>query len=276
MAEIEMVRKCEEASKRIRRHIVEMTYNTGNTGAHLGGSLSIVELLTGLYSGVLQYRADEPEWEHRDRVILSKGHAALALYPAMVEAGIINESELASFKQDGSRLGGHPSLNGLPGIEFASGSLGQGLSLGVGTCLALRKKSIQDSRVFVFLGDGECNEGSVWEAAASAAHFQLNQLVAIVDMNAIQYDGFTSDVLDMSPFEKKWQDFGWDAITVDGHNMEEILDAYGRYGEKPLAILAHTVKGKGISFMENNWKFHNAALTKEQYEQSVAELEAGV
>ena len=276
MAEKEMVMKCREAANRIRRRIIDMTYATGKTGAHLGGSLSIVELLAGLYAGVIFFNTSDPNWEGRDRVILSKGHAAMALYPAMVEAGIIDEAELATFKQDGSRLCGHPSLNGLPGIEYASGSLGQGLSLGVGACLGLKRKNNAGSRVFVFLGDGECDEGSIWEAAASAGHYGLNQLVAVVDMNAIQYDGYTTEVLDMSPFEKKWQDFGWDTISIDGHNIEEVLDAYNHEGEKPLAILAHTVKGKGISFMENNWRFHNAALSKAQYEQAIAELEAAV
>lgn len=273
MVSQELIQRCKDASKRIRRHIIDMTYNTGNTGAHLGGSLSIVELLAGLYAGNIKYNPNEPEWELRDRVILSKGHAALALYPAMVEAGIISKNDLETFKKDGSKLGGHPSLNGLPGIEYASGSLGQGLSLGVGVCLALKRKQNQDSRAFVFLGDGECDEGSVWEAAASAGHYKLNNLVAIVDMNAIQYDGYTTEVMNMSPFEKKWQDFGWDTIVINGHNIEEVLNAYDKHGEKPLAILAKTVKGKGVSFMENNWKFHNAALSKEQYEQAIAELE---
>lgn len=276
MAEKEMVTKCQEAANRIRRRIIDMTYATGKTGAHLGGSLSIVELLAGLYAGVIRFNLEDPNWEGRDRVILSKGHAALALYPAMVEAGIIDEAELTTFKQDGSRLGGHPCLNGLSGIEYASGSLGQGLSLGVGACLGLKRKNNIDSRVFVFLGDGECDEGSVWEAAASAAHYRLNNLVAVVDMNAIQYDGLTTEVMNMSPFEKKWQDFGWDTAVIDGHNSLEVLDAYNHKGDKPLAILAHTVKGKGISFMENNWKFHNAALSKAQYEQAIGELEAAV
>ena len=272
MADKSRIIRCQEAAKHIRRHIIEMTYATGKTGAHLGGSLSIVELLAGLYVGNMRFDTDDPNWEWRDRVILSKGHAAMALYPALAEAGIIEESELETFKKDGSRLGGHPSLNGLQGIEFASGSLGQGLSLGVGTCLALKRKNNTESRVFVFLGDGECDEGSVWEAAASAGHYYLNNLVAVVDMNAIQYDGLTAEVMDMSPLEKKWIDFGWDVISIDGHNIEEVLDAYDQKGDKPLAILAHTVKGKGVSFMENNWKYHNASLTKELYDQAIEEL----
>ena len=276
MADKEMTKRCVEASKRIRRRIIEMAYNTGKKGAHLGGSLSIVELLAGLYAGVIRYHADNLEWEGRDRVILSKGHAAMALYPAMVETGILSESELKTFKQDGSRLGGHPSLNGLPGIEYASGSLGQGLSLGVGACLALKKKNNNESRVFVYLGDGECDEGSVWEAAASASHYELGNLVAIVDMNAIQYDGYTTEVMDLSPFEKKWQSFGWNTVSIDGHNVEEVLDAFTVKSEKPLVVLAHTVKGKGVSFMENDWRFHNAALTEEQYKQAIDELEKAI
>ncbi len=276
MADRLMIKRCEDVSKKVRRHILDMTFVTGKTGAHLGGSLSIVELLVGLYIGRIRFRTDEPSWEGRDRVILSKGHAAMALYPVMAAAGIIKESELNSFKKDGSLLGGHPSLNGLPGIEFASGSLGQGLSLGVGVGLALKRKQNKDSRVFVFLGDGECDEGSIWEAAACAGHFCLNNLIAVVDMNAIQYDGYTKDVLDMSPLEKKWQDFGWSTVSIDGHNIAEVLEAYEQHDERPLAILACTVKGKGISFMENNWKFHNAALSEAQYDQAVAELETTI
>lgn len=276
MADNEQILKCREVASHIRRHVIDMTYATGKTGAHLGGSLSIVELLAGLYAGNIRFKVDAPNWDGRDRVILSKGHAAMALYPALAEAGIIEESELDTFKQDGSRLGGHPSLNGLPGIEFASGSLGQGLSLGVGTCLALKKKNNTESRTFVFLGDGECDEGSVWEAAASAGHYHLNNLVAVVDMNAVQYDGLTTEVMDMSPFEKKWIDFGWEVVSIDGHNIGEILDAYDRRGDKPLAVLAHTIKGKGVSFMENNWKYHNASLSKELYNQAIEELEAAI
>lgn len=269
----ELIEKCSKASKQIRRDIIDMTYATGNTGAHLGGSLSMVEILAALYVGSIHYDPNDPEWSQRDRVILSKGHAALALYPAMVQAGIISREELATFKQDGSKLGGHPSLNGVPGIEFATGSLGQGLSLGVGMCLAIKRLNNYKSRVFVFLGDGECNEGSVWETAASAAHFKLNQLVAVVDENHIQYDGFTEDIMSMGPTEQKWKSFGWDVLTVDGHNIEELLNAYSVKSNKPLVILAQTIKGKGISFMENNWKFHNARISHEEYEMAIKELE---
>lgn len=267
------VEQCKKAANEIRKDIIEMTYSTGNMGAHLGGSLSMAEMLAALYVGCLKYKADDPEWEYRDRVILSKGHAALALYPAMVQAGILKKERLEEFKQNGSQLSGHPSLNGLPGIEYASGSLGQGLSLGVGACLAMKRKENTKSRVFVIMGDGECDEGSVWEAAASAAHFGLDKLVAIVDANQIQYDGRTDTVLNMSPFLEKWRSFGWDAVEIDGHDIESVIDAYNMETDKPFAIVANTVKGKGISFMEGDWRFHNSRLSKKQYEQALEELE---
>ena len=276
MADSIMVNKCKVAANQIRKDIVDMTYATGNIGAHLGGSLSMPEMLAALYVGCLRYDKNDGQWEERDRVILSKGHAALALYPAMVQAGILNRERLGDFKKNGSQLSGHPSLNGLPGIEFASGSLGQGLSLGVGVCLALKRKQNDASRVFVFLGDGECDEGSVWEAAASASHFQLNNLVAIIDANKIQYDGDTNEILSMSPMAEKWNSFGWNVIELDGHNIEALIDAYNTKCESPLVIIANTVKGKGISFMENNWRFHNSRLSKNQYEQAMSELEGAV
>lgn len=273
MMDTELIRKCESVSAWVRKSIIEMTYSTEATGAHLGGSLSMVELLTGLYIGTINYDVNHPNSESRDRVILSKGHAAMALYPVLAQAGIIKTEELKTFKKDGSRLGGHPSMNGLPGIEIASGSLGQGLSTAVGIHLALRRKGNKTSRIFVFLGDGECNEGSVWEAAASASHFGLNQIIAVVDMNGIQYDGKTSDVMNMEPMASKWVDFGWDVSVVDGHNFNEILPAYDLRCDKPRVILAKTIKGKGISFMENDPNYHNAALNREQYEEALKELE---
>ena len=276
MADSVLVNRCKAAANQIRKDIVEMTYATGNVGAHLGGSLSMPEMLAALYVGCLRYDKSDCQWEERDRVILSKGHAALALYPAMVQAGIIDRERLGDFKKNGSQLSGHPSLNGLPGIEFASGSLGQGLSLGVGVCLALKRKQNDASRVFVFLGDGECDEGSVWEAAASASHFQLNNLVAIIDANKIQYDGDTNEILSMSPMAEKWKSFGWNVIELDGHNIEALIDAYNTKCETPLVIIANTVKGKGVSFMENNWRFHNSRLSKNQYEQAISDLEGAV
>ena len=273
MTEHEVIELCNHAAARIRRRIIDMAFRAGKTETHLGGSLSMVDLLAGLYIGIIHYQKNHPEWEERDRVILSKGHAAMALYAVLAESGIIEEEELETFQQDGSRLSGHPSLNGLPGIEFASGSLGQGLSQGVGVGLALRKMNRQEPRVYVFLGDGECNEGSVWEAAASAAHYGLNNLTAVIDLNGLQYDGDTKEILDMGSMEQKWQAFGWETVAIDGHNMKEVLEAYRYHGSAPVAIIAHTVKGKGISFTENNWEFHTASLSGEQYRQAIEELE---
>ena len=269
----EVVEMCSAAAHRIRRRIIDMAFRAEKNETHLGGSLSMVDLLAGLYIGAIRFQKNHPDWEERDRVILSKGHAAAALYAVLAEAGIIREEELESFKLNGSRLSGHPSLNGLPGIEFASGSLGQGLSQGVGVSLALKKTGRKESRVFVFLGDGECNEGSVWEAASSAAHYGLDNLTAVIDLNGLQYDGDTREILNMGPMEQKWQAFGWETVTVDGHNMKEILDAYCHHGSAPLAIIARTVKGKGLSFAENNLEFHTASLSGEQYRQAIEELE---
>ncbi|WP_102411438.1 1-deoxy-D-xylulose-5-phosphate synthase N-terminal domain-containing protein [Beduinella massiliensis] len=273
MADQQLVQRCKALAKQIRKDIIEMTYSTGNVGAHIGGSLSLAEILAALYGGIVRYEANNPLMEERDRVILSKGHGALALYPALAGVGIIQREKLDAFKQDGSDLSAHPSLTGMPGIEYASGSLGQGLSLGVGACLALRRKQNEDSRVFVILGDGECDEGSVWESAASAAHFGLNQLVAIVDENHIQYDGWTKDVMDMGAMESKWKSFGWETCVTDGHDVEALLDAFGSKREKPLVVLAQTVKGKGVSFIENNKQYHNNRLSQLQYEQALTEVE---
>ncbi len=276
MTQIERIEKCKKAATQIRKNIIEMTYAVGGVGAHLGGSLSMVEILAALYIGALKFRLENLEWAERDRVILSKGHAALALYPTLVQAGMLSEEELYCFKKDGSHLTAHPSCHGVPGVEFASGSLGQGLSLGVGVALALKRKNYLSSRVFVLLGDGECNEGSVWEAAASASHFQLNQLVAVVDQNQMQYDGDTKEVMEMQPIAEKWRDFGWHVCEVDGHCIEELLDVFTIESKKPFVILANTIKGKGISFMERDWRFHNSRISKEQYKQAIEELEGVV
>ncbi len=274
MPDRELIDKICVASKRMRHHIINMTYNVGNVGAHLGGSLSSVEILACLYLGVLKLNIDDPNWENRDRLILSKGHAAMALYAAMAESGYLDVNQLSTFKQDYSLLCGHPSLNGLKGIEFASGSLGQGLSQGVGTCLGLRRKNNSSSRVYVLLGDGECDEGSIWEAAASASHFQTNQLVAIIDCNRLQYDGETIQIMNMDPMADKWESFGWDVNEVKGHDIADLLEAFEFQSRKPYVIIANTIKGKGISFMENDYRYHNARLSKSLYEKALVELGA--
>lgn len=263
-----------ETCKSIRRTIINMVYQAGKVGGHLGGSLSIVEILVVLYSKYVRYNPEEPANESRDRVILSKGHAALALYPVLAEYGIIDKELLSTFKNNGSKLCGHPALNGLPGIEFSSGSLGQGLSYGVGVGLALRRKSNASSKVYVIMGDGECDEGSIWESAMSASHFNLSNLIAIVDVNRIQYDGDTTSVMNLEPLKEKWEYFGWEAYVVDGHDIEKLTATIERAQncEKPSIILAQTIKGKGVSFMENNPRFHSATLTQAQYSDAMKEL----
>ena len=251
-----------------------MSLAAGAAGAHLGGGLSMIEIMSALYFAVLRYDARNPLWEQRDRFILSKGHGAPALYAALSLAGFIDEKEFATFKANGTRLTGHPHMDLERGIEFSSGSLGQGLALGVGSALALRRKGNGLSRVFVLVGDGEINEGSIWEAAMSAAHFELSNLVAIVDNNGLQYDGATRDVMSMGDLPAKWESFGWAARPVDGHDVAALIDALQAPAGKPLAVIARTVKGKGVSFMEHNRAWHHARLTQAQFDQAMAELQA--
>ncbi len=269
-----ILNKCINAAYEMRKDALKMALLAGNSGAHIGGGLSMIEIMSVLYIGVMRLDASNPYSEVRDRFILSKGHGVLALYPALNQAGFIPKDDLWTFKSNDTYLFGHPSINQNIGIEFSSGSLGQGLSIGVGVCLALRMKNNTTSRTFVLLGDGECDEGSVWEAAAAAAHYKLNNLVAIVDKNKIQYDGLTENVLSMEPFVAKWESFGWKVIAVNGHNIEQLYTALTTSDERPIVVIADTVKGKGVSFMENDPRWHNSRLTKEQYDQAIAEIEA--
>jgi len=270
----EIIKKCIYAAKQMRFDVVKMTHIAGIQGAHIGGGLSMIEITAVLYCGVMKLNSEHPEWEERDRFILSKGHCALAQYAALRQIGIIEEEDLNTFKQNDTKLSAHLSMNPAIGIEFSSGSLGQGLSLGVGTCLALRRKNNTSSRIFVLLGDGECNEGQVWEAAISAAHYKLDNLIVIIDKNGMQYDGATSDVLSMEPISDKWAAFGFDVVTVDGHDVEALYDTLTTLPKngKPVAIVANTIKGKGISYMENHPKYHSARLSQEEYENVLSEL----
>lgn len=267
-----MIEMCKEAAKQMRMDALNMTKETGNTGAHIGGAMSMIEIMAVLYHGVMKYDTSNPEWEGRDRFILSKGHGVIAQYTAMKSVGILSEDELNTFKKNQTRLYAHPSMNMEIGIEFSSGSLGQGLSLGVGTALALKRKKNFDSRVFVLVGDGECNEGQIWEAAMSAAAYKLDNLIVIVDKNGLQYDGNTSEIMDMGSISDKWQTFGFETVTVDGHSVVQLLDVFMKSYERPLAVIANTVKGKGVSFMENNALWHNNRLTDEQLVQALNEV----
>lgn len=268
---VELIEKCKKIASQMRIDALYMTKNTGNTGAHIGGALSMIEIMAVLYNAVMKYDISNPYWEGRDRFILSKGHGVMAQYVAMKSVGIISDEELKTFKHNDTRLYAHPSMNMDIGIEFSSGSLGQGLSLGVGTALALKKKGNRDSKVFVLIGDGECNEGQIWEAAMTASHFKLDNLVAIVDKNNLQYDGNTKIILDMDDLADKWRAFGFETVTVNGHSVEELIAAFSKRPDKPYAIIAETVKGKGVSFMENDPSWHNNRLTDEQFIQALKE-----
>lgn len=252
-----------------------MTYKAGNQGAHIGGSLSLAEIMAVLYCGVMELDPEAPLREDRDRLILSKGHGAMALYSALRLRGYVTPDELLTYKSNETIISAHPTRAPERGLEFASGSLGQGLSLGVGVCLALRRKGHPSPRVFVVQGDGEIDEGSVWEAAASASHYGLSHLVTIIDKNGLQYDGRTGDVLSMGDIGAKWRSFGWEAREVDGHDVSALHEALTEAHRRPLAVIATTVKGKGVSFLENDFRCHNARLSAQQYEQAMAEQEAG-
>lgn len=260
----------ESMAREMRHDIYRMGLQTGLNGAHFGGGLSLVEIMAVLYQVVMRVNPAQPHWPERDRFILSKGHGAMAFYAALKQVGFVTDEELMTFKSNQTFLYGHPSMNVEKGIEFSSGSLGLGLALGVGTAMGLRKRGNNSPRVFVLMGDGECGEGSVWESAASAAHFGLSNLVAIIDKNGLQYDGPTKDVLNMDGMAEKWESFGWQARTVNGHNTKELMNAFESLGGKPTVIVANTVKGKGVSYMENNPAWHHNRLTQAQFDELAA------
>lgn len=250
----------EQLAWRIRRHGVEMTHLSG--GSHIGAIMSVADIVAVLYADVMNYKPEEPKWEGRDRFILSKGHAGAAIYVALAEEGFFPVEELKTHYQNGSRLSGHVSHH-LPGVDFSTGSLGHGLSAGVGMAYAAKKDRKDDHKVYVVLGDGECDEGSVWEAALFANHFRLNNLVAIVDHNHMQSLDFQENTLEIENFGDKWRAFGWNVIEINGNDHDELRDAFAkadRYSRmdvhKPTVIIANTIKGYGVSFMQNDILWH--------------------
>ncbi|MDO8531593.1 MAG: transketolase [Dehalococcoidia bacterium] len=261
----------EQKARQIRRHIVTMTYKA-NSG-HPGGSLSATDIVMALYFHVLRHNPKDPKWPDRDRFVLSKAHACPVLYAALAESGYFPVEELATFRQINSRLQGHAHIK-TPGVEMSGGSLGQGLSFGIGAALAARLDG-RTSRVYVLLGDGECDEGQVWEAAMAAPHFKLDNLCAIVDRNRIQNDRFTSEVMELEPIADKWRAFRWNVIEANGHSIADMLAAFDQAKQvkgRPTVIIAQTTKGKGVSFMENNPDFHGKAPNKDEYEKAMKEL----
>jgi transketolase len=259
------------------RRLVVRALDGGGRG-HIGSSMSLIEILRVLYDDILRYQPDDPKWSDRDRFILSKGHGCLAQYALLADKGFIPVSELDQFCRQTSFLGGHPEAGKIPGIEASTGALGHGLSIGLGMALAARMKK-KDNRVFVVMGDGEINEGSVWEAAMSAGKHGLSNLTAIVDYNKIQSYGFTDDVQPLEPLLDKWQAFGFSAIEVDGHDVEALRQLFlslPENNDRPTAIICHTVKGKGIPFAENDPMWHHKSnLPKDQVVAIYAALEGG-
>lgn len=273
MADNDTVKQLYRIAQQLRVDVVEMI-GVGKAG-HLGGSLSLAEIVAALYFHKLRFDPKNVGDPDRDRFLLSKGHAVLIQYAALIEHGIIPRSEIKQVKTLAGLLQGHPDMAKTPGMEAVTGSLGQGLSIGVGMALALRLDG-RASRVYVIMGDGELSEGQLWEAAMAARRFGVDNLTGIVDRNRVQATGPTKEVFDIPDFERKWEAFGWHVGTVDGHDVEAVLkalDAAERAKGQPSVIVADTVKGKGISFAEHNAAFHNGMFTEDQYRQAMAELE---
>jgi len=257
---------------RIRMHVIEMTCAAGS--GHPGGSLSSAELFTALYfGGVMRYDPENPDWEGRDKFVLSKGHVAPGLYAALAEAGYFPTEELLTLRKMGSRLQGHPARGKLPGIEMSTGSLGQGLSMSCGLALAA-KLDKKDTRIFCLLGDGELQSGQNWEAMMLASHYKLNNLTIFIDRNRLQIMGDTEKLMSIEPLSDKLRSFGFKVMEIDGHNIKKIIAACdkAKRSSSPVAIILDTVKGKGVSFMENNADFHGRCCTSEEKEKAVSEL----
>ncbi len=257
----------------IRKDIIRMTFAAGS--GHPGGSLSSVEILVSLYFGVMRHDPKNAAWDGRDRFVLSKGHVCPVLYAALARSGYFPVEELLTLRKLGSRLQGHPHRLKLECLETSSGSLGQGLSIAVGMAIGLRMDR-RDSRVYCLMGDGELQEGQVWEAAMTGAHYKLDNLCGIIDVNGLQIDGCTKDVKCLDPLADKWKAFGWNAIEADGHDIEHLVKAFGEAKKmkgRPTVILAKTMKGKGVSFMENRAEWHGRAPKKEEADRALAELD---
>ncbi len=262
----------EEKAKEVRRGIVETVYSASS--GHPGGSLSVADILTVLYFKELNINENNPNWEDRDRLVLSKGHCSPALYSCLANRGFFKKEELKTFRNINSNLQGHPDMKKVPGVDMTSGSLGQGLSVANGMAIS-GKLDNKNYRVYCILGDGEIEEGQIWEAAMASSKYKLDNLCVIVDNNNLQIDGTIEEVMSSYPIDKKFESFGFQIIKIDGHNMEEIIKAFEvakNVKEKPTCIIAKTIKGKGISYMENQVGWHGKAPNKEQYNKAMQEL----
>jgi transketolase len=260
-------------SQKIRLHVLRMTNRGGSS--HIGSVFSIADILAVLYASILKYDSKRPKWEERDRFILSKGHGGAGVYAVLAECGFFPISKLDSHYQDGSDLSGHVSHKGIPGVDISTGSLGHGLPIGVGMALAAKLDNLK-RRTFVVLSDGECDEGSNWEAALFASHHKLDNVTIVIDYNKIQSLTTVKETLNLEPFKEKWESFGWSVKEVDGHNhdqLESVLKELPFQEDRPNCIIAHTVKGKGVSFMENEVLWHYRTAKGEEYEAALKELE---
>jgi transketolase len=268
-----LIQDLEERARIIRRHIVKIISDAGV--GHPGGSLSAVDILTVLYFHVLRIDPDNPNWEDRDRFILSKGHASSALYSTLAEKGFFSIDLLSTFGRINSRLQVHPDMQKIPGIEASTGALGQGLSIGLGMALGARLDN-KNLHVYVLLGDGEIQEGQVWEAAMSAAHYKVYNLTAILDYNRVQLMGPVSAIMEVAPVKEKWLAFGWNVIEIDGHDIKEIINSLHQaraFKGKPTIVIANTIKGRGCSFMEGKCEWHGKTPSKEELCRALSELE---
>ncbi len=259
-------------AKEIRKDIIEEVYNAKS--GHPGGSLSIADIMAVLYFNELRIDEKNPRWEDRDRVVLSKGHCSPALYAALAERGFFSKETLKSFRKIDSNLQGHPDLNKVQGVDMTSGSLGQGLSVANGMAISAKMDN-KDYRVYVILGDGEIEEGQVWEAAMTANKYKLDNLCVIVDNNNLQIDGTIEEVMSSYPIDEKFKSFGFNVLNIDGNNIEDIINAFEsakKTKDKPTCIIAKTIKGKGVSFMENKAEWHGKAPSEEEYNEAMREL----
>lgn len=262
-----------EIAKRIRRNIIEEVYSAQS--GHPGGALSCADILTALYFNQMNINPEKPDDESRDRFVLSKGHASAALYATLAERGYFSKEELANFRKIGERLQGHPDMKHIPGVDMSAGSLGQGLSVANGMALS-SKMDGKGFRVYCLLGDGEIEEGQVWEAAMTSAHYKLDNLCVIVDNNKLQIDGSVEEVMSVYPIKEKFESFGFEVFEVDGNNIDSLITVFQKAKTvkgKPTVIVAKTIKGKGISFMENQVGWHGKAPNEEQYKQAISEFE---
>lgn len=268
------IKKLQSIAKEIRINILKMLTEAGS--GHTGGSLSAVEILTALFFSHMRHDPKNPDWEGRDKFVLSKGHGAPALYAVLGLSGYFSTDHFNSLRKLGSILRGHPNSTTTPGVEVCTGSLGQGLSQANGLAIAA-KLDKRDTHIYVLLGDGEIQEGQVWEAAMTASHYKLDNVCAIIDNNGLQIDGPVVEIMNINPIKEKWEAFGWHVMEIDGHNFDEIVSALDKAGEvndKPTVIIAKTIKGKGVSFMEGKVEYHGVSPTPEELEKALEELNA--